>query len=193
MEAENQHPNPVTSQRGTTWRFPSVLVHLSSLDWPHQKFRSMLRSRGKWLDLTFQRNFFRDVFKSPLSLPDCPPFALSSSFLSAAWSRNVTSAPSFVSLLLDGSDVLHLHQYRVVHKIWSLCGLYPASIIGWQSLLLLGNGCATIPTPFSTIILGSAFLIESFKDASNCVTCEPSNGMMFVNDEQENVRQQMAM
>jgi hypothetical protein len=77
----------------------------------------MLRSRGKWLDLTFQRNFFRDVFKSPLSLLDCPPFALSSSFLSAAGSRNVTSVPSFVSLLLDGSAVLHLPQYRVVHKI----------------------------------------------------------------------------
>lgn len=118
MEVGNQHPNPVTSQRCTTWRFPFMLVHLSSLDWPHQKFRSMLRSRGKWLGLTFQRNFFRDVFKSPLSLPDCPPFALSSSFLSAAGSRNVTSVPSFVSLLLDGSDVLHLHQYRVVHKIW---------------------------------------------------------------------------
>jgi hypothetical protein len=76
----------------------------------------MLRSRGKWLDLTFQRNSFRDVLKSPLSLPGCPPFALSASFLSAAASRNATSFPSFVCPLLEGCDV-HLYLYGLVHKV----------------------------------------------------------------------------
>lgn len=81
-------------KRCTTWRFPSALVHLSSLDWPHQKFRSMLKSRGKWLDLTFQRNFLSRCLQIPSHCrASCPPYIYPFFFPSAAGSRNVTRPP----------------------------------------------------------------------------------------------------
>lgn len=65
----------------------------------------------------------------------------------------------------------------------------------------MGNGCSAIPTPLSTLLLGSAYerrmlvTIASWviKGASNCVSYEPSHGIMFMNDEQENMRQEMVM
>lgn len=122
-KVENQRPNPVTSYRGTTWRFPSALVQLSSLDWPHQKFSSVLKSGGKWLDLTFQRNFLlwclqipfrcRVVYPTPSLLPFTT--VTSAGFSSVAPELPKSTIP-FVSPLPDDTDSVHLDQYWDVHK-----------------------------------------------------------------------------